>query len=228
MLTSLVIHYERNLSGRDFAVGDIHGSFSRLETRMSEADFDMKRDRLFSVGDLVDRGPESDQALHWMAQPWFHAVRGNHEDYAIRHASTGRVDLANYRRNGGGWFIDLPPERQQEFAAAFVDLPFVMQVQTRRGPVGILHADCPVDDWFDLPIALASRRRRDQILWSRARIETGDTRRVRGVRAVIVGHTPVAEAQVLGNVVHIDTAGWSPQGHFTLLDLGHDLDTILS
>jgi serine/threonine protein phosphatase 1 len=41
---------------------------------------------------------------------------------------------------------------------------------------------------------------------------------VEGVRALIVGHTPLRQVAVLGNVYHIDTAGWA-SGYFTLLDL---------
>ena len=66
----------RNERGRDFAVGDVHGHFSRLQEGLDRLGFDPARDRLFSVGDLVDRGPENEAALEWLAQPWFHAVQG--------------------------------------------------------------------------------------------------------------------------------------------------------
>ena len=38
---------------------------------------------------------------------------------------------------------------------------------------------------------------------------------------MVVGHTPIEHAAVLGNVHHIDTGGWMKDGsgHFTLLDL---------
>jgi len=36
-------------------------------------------DQLFSVGDLVDRGPESHRVLEWLARPWFFAICGNHD-----------------------------------------------------------------------------------------------------------------------------------------------------
>ena len=64
----------RNEQGRDFAVGDVHGCFTRLQDSLGRMGFDASRDRLFSVGDLVDRGPESEAALEWLAQPWFFAV----------------------------------------------------------------------------------------------------------------------------------------------------------
>jgi serine/threonine protein phosphatase 1 len=211
--------YGRNQAGRDLAVGDIHGHFTRLESALDEAGFDPVKDRLFSVGDLVDRGSESMLALDWLRLPWFHAVCGNHEDYAIRQYLTGRLELDNYRANGGAWFIDLPQERQREFALAFEAMPFAIEVATRRGPIGILHADCPVQDWRDLPAALARQQMREQTIWSRMRIQSGDETAVRNIHAVIVGHTPVEHVTVLGNVIHIDTAGWTEQGYFTLLDL---------
>jgi len=72
-------HFERNTQGRDFAVGDIHGHFTRLQAALEAVDFAPEVDRLFSVGDVVDRGPESERVLDWLAQPWFFAVQGNHE-----------------------------------------------------------------------------------------------------------------------------------------------------
>ncbi|KDB64052.1 serine/threonine-protein phosphatase 1 family protein [Bordetella bronchiseptica B18-5 (C3)] len=211
----------RNPAGRDFAVGDIHGHFSRLEQALDECGFDPRRDRLFSVGDLIDRGPDSEAAVQWLAHPWFYAVQGNHEDYAIRHVRTGLVDQDNWRSYGGGWFLDAAPERQRAWAGAFAALPVVIEVATQAGPVGLLHADCPVRDWSRLEYFLQARpkRARSVCQWSRERLASGDARGVDGIRAVVAGHTPVSEPVVLGNVYHIDTQGWRPHGYFTLLDL---------
>jgi len=63
-----------NVQGRDLAVGDIHGHFDRLQQSLDAVGFNKEKDRLFSVGDLVDRGPFSRAALHWLEQPWFYAV----------------------------------------------------------------------------------------------------------------------------------------------------------
>ncbi|MBP5144082.1 metallophosphoesterase, partial [Pseudomonas chlororaphis] len=68
--------FEINTAGRDFAVGDIHGHFTKLQAALDAVQFDPTVDRLFSVGDLVDRGPESADVDTWLAKPWFHAVRG--------------------------------------------------------------------------------------------------------------------------------------------------------
>ena len=68
----MIKHFEANQSGRDLIVGDIHGGFSRLQLALDAVHFNPVVDRLFCVGDLVDRGPESAQALDWLARPWFH------------------------------------------------------------------------------------------------------------------------------------------------------------
>ena len=59
---------------------------------------------------------------------------------------------------------------------------------------------------------------REVCQWSRRRLKEGDSRPVKGLRALLVGHTPVLEVKVLGNVWHLDTGGWS-RGHFSLLEL---------
>ena len=49
-----------NKVGRDFVVGDVHGMFDRVAQALTKVQFNPSRDRLFSVGDLIDRGPQSD------------------------------------------------------------------------------------------------------------------------------------------------------------------------
>ena len=60
-VTDLAPHIERNRRGRDFVVGDIHGHFETMRHALAELKID-ERDRVFSLGDLVDRGPDSFQA----------------------------------------------------------------------------------------------------------------------------------------------------------------------
>ncbi len=210
-----------NPHGRDLAVGDIHGHFQRLQQVLDEVGFNPAHDRLFSVGDLVDRGPCSQQALEWLEQPWFHAVQGNHEALAISHRYGGRVDLDMYRSAGGGWFIDLPEAQQQPFVEAFLQMPIALEVQTAAGLVGLLHADSPYHDWALLRASLLEDDDpdvREVCQWSRRRLREGDSSSVAGLRALLVGHTPLLEVKVLGNVWHLDTGGWS-RGRFSLLDL---------
>lgn len=219
-MAQTIQRFARNPVGRDFAVGDIHGHFTRLQAALDTEGFDpAKGDRLFSVGDLVDRGPECERAIDWLAEPWFHAVRGNHEDLAIRYSKGNPVDPVIYSRNGGDWFMAMDHIRQKRFGAAFDALPYAIEVETDGGLIGLIHANVPVNDWSGLGDALLSRHARDMAMWDRGRIESRDTSGVAGIKAVVVGHTPLRDAVCLGNVFHIDTGGWTANGHFTLLDL---------
>lgn len=221
---SLIKRFERNQAGRDFAVGDIHGHFTLLQKALDAAGFDPAVDRLFSVGDLIDRGPECRDVLDWLAKPWFHPVRGNHDDYVCRFDT---CDVSNWVYNGGMWFAGLAFDEQREFAAQFNELPIAIEVETAEGLVGILHADCPFPSWHELQFELEGmtgqrlKLVKNTCMWSRSRIEQEDESGVADVRAVVVGHTPLLRPVALANVLHIDTMGWNPQsgGYFTLLNL---------
>lgn len=223
--------YGLNTKGRDLAVGDIHGHFTRLRAALDAIGFNPEVDRLFSVGDLVDRGPESHLALEWLQKPYFHCVQGNHEQMAIMAATTG-INTEIYHQNGGSWFMTKTANEQKEFAQAFSDLPIAIEVETPDGLVGLVHADCPFDHWYTLRIELElantgtlhDRAVLDCCQWSRERIRNDDARGVDGIKAVVCGHTPLRAAALLGNVFFIDTGGWRSEGYFTLLNL-HTLVT---
>lgn len=222
----LVRRFARNTLGRDLIVGDVHGCFTRLQAALDAVGFNPARDRLFSVGDLVDRGPESDQALAWLARPWFHAVSGNHEAAAIYFAQ-GAIPAGFYVQGyGGGWNVGNTPDARAEFAAAFAALPVAIELETEGGPVAIIHADVPGSSWpafvqaIESPAASAGAKLHLIMVAqeSRDRHDLLFRDEVAGVRAVVVGHTPVTVPTTLGNVHFIDTKGWREGGRFTLLD----------
>lgn len=220
---NLVQRFTRNLDGRDLVCGDIHGNFSGLEDALDDAGFDPSRDRLFSVGDLCDRGPESIASLDWLEKPWFHAVLGNHERQAVLF-DDGLVSAFEVRGNGGDWFIHLNRVERDNVVTAFSALPVAIEVETERGVVGIVHAECPAPTWADMVRALGRQNAMcngfiTSCVWSRQRATFGDTALVPDVRAVVCGHTTVDDICVLGNHHFIDTAGWAKGGHFTVLDL---------
>ena len=199
--------YPRNRSGRDFVVGDVHGMFSALRELLTIAGFDERRDRLFSVGDLIDRGPDSRDSLDWLAQPWFHAVRGNHEQFLLDSDDPSSYDLW-VRYNGGSWWLDCPAAEREAFRTACAALPIAIEVETSRGAVGIVHADAPrSNSWSDFLLRLEAgdAHAREHALWSRERVSTGPSARVSGVELVFCGHTPTTRIVEAGNVRFIDT-----------------------
>lgn len=222
-MTQLIKRFEKNQHGRDFVVGDIHGEFFLLERKLREIGFDKRYDRLFAVGDLIDRGPRSDEAVYYvMQEKWFHSVKGNHEQLLI-HALDPLDPQARsiHFCNGGGWFYGLPEVEQQCIAAVFDDLPLAIEVETDWGTVGIIHAEVPHDDWnyFKANIEDNLVRFESTALWKRSRIDRGKTSRVGGIDAVYCGHSYVEKYTVLGNVHCLDTGACFDGGHLTIVQI---------
>ena len=67
-----------------YVISDIHGYLSRMFDVLRIANFDWDNDELYVLGDVIDRGPESAEALHWAveAPENIHFLLGNHEDMA--------------------------------------------------------------------------------------------------------------------------------------------------
>ncbi len=72
-----------------WAIGDVHGCFRTLEALIERIDLDLSRDRLWMVGDLVNRGPSSLEVLRWARAlgdemgDRFQVVLGNHDLHLI-------------------------------------------------------------------------------------------------------------------------------------------------
>ena len=76
---------------RTFCVGDIHGNYKALEQVLERSNFDFKKDRLISLGDIYDghsEGPECVELL--MKVKNFIWVLGNHDEF-VRRWFRGRV-----------------------------------------------------------------------------------------------------------------------------------------
>ena len=207
--------FERNTVGNDYVVGDIHGDWDAVDAALLSVKFDDDNDRLFSVGDLVDRGPDSELALEWLAKPWFHAVRGNHEDMCIE-TFHSRWPGGNYILNGGAWFMGLQRAEQQTYVDAFDSLPYAIEIDTADGSVGIVHAEVPGNDWANVDGIVDDV---ETMLWARTKFKKQDATEVANIDRVYVGHTPLKHVVQLGNVHYIDTGSVFPEGTLTIVKL---------
>jgi serine/threonine protein phosphatase 1 len=218
-----VKYFSKNFIGKDFVCGDIHGCFSKLQEQLYVIGFDEKVDRLFCVGDLVDRGPESQEFFTWLRKPWFHSVRGNHEQMVIDSVREGELGHSSgmHAMNGGMWLYGLSTVEQQCYALEMEEIPLAIEVETAKGLVGIIHAECPLGDWnLFKSIYENNKDRFDAVaMWARTKITNEDSSEVAGLYKLYVGHTPMNDAKTLGNVEYIDTGACFRGGKFTIVQI---------
>ncbi len=137
---AMVRHFPQNVSGRDFVVGDMHGCFDLFMAFVEGLELDPKVDRVFSVGDLIDRGPDSAKCLALTQQSWFHACRGNHEQMLLDVVKGGRHH-ALWVQNGGRWALDTKPGELTDYAAWIEELPLAIAVAEGENRFNVIHAE---------------------------------------------------------------------------------------
>lgn len=160
-----VRYYKTNDKGRDFVVGDIHGTITELEVGLEHLNFDPAVDRVFSVGDLIDRGIESKKSLQLLDNPWFDATLGNHEQMMRQALQDGDYSAAwgDWMHNGGAkWARNESDETLQQLVNDYiVQMPYVIVVgKDTPGRFNVVHAqlhafsrydvtDAVIDSWVD-------------------------------------------------------------------------------
>jgi serine/threonine protein phosphatase 1 len=208
------------VTGRMFVCGDIHGCVDELMLRLRALGFNPEVDTLYALGDLVDRGPKSAEAVALLDEPWFRSIKGNHE-VLMEEAAKGNADM--HVCNGGGWFAMLDEETRQRLTAKVRDLPIALTITTPTGrKIGLVHADLPGNDWDEFMTRLGTEQVQDYAMWSRERVGHARYSRhvepIRNVDHVYFGHTPLNEPIHAANMSWIDT-GCFATGRITVEEL---------
>ena len=208
-MAQTVKKFDINTNGHDYFCTDIHGCKTKLFKLLNAIQFDFENDRLFCAGDIVNRGPESLECAMLVKEKWFHSVQGNHEDMLCGYL-LGEYPEEFYFSNGGEWAKDLSIDQAVDLVREFNKLPSIIEVETKSGLIGVVHADINVSFWDVFKQRVESiHNERMNSLWGRTRIEKMISGKIGGVRLVILGHTPKVDPTLLGNTLYIDTHGIS-------------------
>ncbi|MBU2743285.1 MULTISPECIES: metallophosphoesterase [Acidithiobacillus] len=190
-----ITRHSANPDGRDFIVGDLHGCRAMLDGLLAQVSFDTGKDRLFSVGDLVDRGPDSAGCLALLEDPWFYPVLGNHDAMLMAwiHGKTKdrrQRDYAYAFTCIKGWQWTKRFTRVAQYMPLLERVPLVRVVGSEKGRFHVAHAELANalsdDSWTDAVLddetsPLWKRRHyivgfddmgtwKDHVLWGRSLI----------------------------------------------------------
>lgn len=218
-------HFTTNTAGTDYVVGDIHGCIDYLNRAMELLKFDKACDRMFSVGDLIDRGPYSMETGELIMEPWFFAVRANHEDMMIKSVVDNDWRATDmWLNNGGDWSRQCDQARVRALAEAAATLPYVIAVgDSGIDRFNIVHAELAFDDgikrivvsdqWLDNGVFTAGQL--FTMIWGREMISCGEEHypphpsklfhHPEHLSPTYVGHTPVQRPVRVQNQIYIDS-----------------------
>lgn len=217
-------YFKLNPKGKDYVVGDIHGEFQDLVNKLREIGFDTKKDRLFSVGDLTDRGPESHLVMNFLKEIWFIPVKGNHELLTIEYPTMYEDMKKLYlEKLGGFWINHITKKELENIINAYKKHPIALHIETEKGPVVVVHADLPTATWkdFERNMKNVNHKLIQKTLKDTVRPSISN-QYIKDVRAVICGHMADTHVRKLGNFYLIDTGsglnGFN-EAHLTILDL---------
>lgn len=190
-----LVHYDENTKGRDFVVGDLHGCVEDLLKVLLLLNFDSSVDRVFSVGDLVDRGPNSMKTADLVYEDWFFAVKGNHEELMYESILRDSYQhVGTWAANGGLWSYNEDKAALKSISKKLEQLPYVITVGEGANRFNIVHGelkffvtndegayergesfykrvpvtDAIIDQW------LFTRSQMDDMLWGRTIISNGN------------------------------------------------------
>ncbi|MFO0980594.1 MAG: metallophosphoesterase [Planctomycetota bacterium] len=118
---------------RRIIIGDIQGCREELERLLALVRFDPAQDQVISVGDIINRGPDSLGACRVLRSIGALAVRGNHENHFL-------YSLLTHASRPTDTFGDVlkAPERD-ELVAWIQSLPYVIV----QDDLAVVHAGIP-------------------------------------------------------------------------------------
>ncbi len=189
--------------GKIFAIGDIHGSFDRLQELMQKIPIDFTEDTLVFIGDYIDRGPGSVEVVNYLIGlkkrvPEIIFLKGNHEDMLEKYLDG--TDRFTYLLNGGQNTLDsylsktnssnsfpIPPDHMEFFQS--------LRLYYETEDYIFVHAG------LRPKVPLESQETED-LLWIRDKFIYS---RYNFGKPVVFGHTPLEKPLVEPNKIGIDT-----------------------
>lgn len=201
---------------RTLAIGDVHGCLNALKTLEEFVGF-CESDTIITLGDYIDRGPESKGVIDWLiaAREKYHLITllGNHEEMM----EDSKLDSAAHYF----WSMNGGEQTLKSFDCAVEDVPdqywgFIKSCKLFHETESHIFVHAGLD-----PILPPQAQTSDVLCWLRF----GNLKPHHSYKTIICGHTPqrAHTPGVLPHAICIDTHACNPRGYLTCLDVdsGH-------
>lgn len=216
-MKNCILKLPLDLSKRHFVVGDLHGMYDAFLKLLQMINYNPQTDIIYSVGDLIDRGPKSYELVDWFSGPNRHAIIGNHELMAV---DPGSMSL--WLQNGGlatqtslinhgvttdwlkgeisnmPWFIDVGDDGEEHaFRIVHAEIPAAWSEEEFQQVIN----DAP--DCFDIKF--------NNMLWGRLTHSLytigyiAEFHPNRSGRNIFVGHSSMKEVTTIGDMTYLDS-----------------------
>lgn len=223
-MNNVIQRFTKNRLGKDYVCADIHGNRTALEEALQRVNFNSKVDRLFVMGDLIDRGSDNQYILDFFKNPFANSTRGNHEDMLLNriHVYFNGVTDVSYKHavegheeNGGRWFSDIEENKMLDIRNQLLSLPFAIELEAETGAIGLVHGEVDSLDWSSFVDSLNNSDSQMNCIWGRNQASllkrfiksnsNNTLRKIKGISAVVHGHTLVSRPMASSNRVFLDT-----------------------
>lgn len=217
--------FKKNSIGSDYIIGDIHGQYNKLMSQLDSVNFNFNQDRLFCVGDLIDRGSDSVKVVQLLNENWFFSTMGNHEHLMLLSFVDMDFDiLEQWNEEQNKWVFNLKPNIYKEILYLIKTLPLHISLENKKGcHIGICHAEPVIDDWnllYDKCIKL----NKDQIFQTlesrglRLYLKNRKNKVIKNIDHIFMGHSPISEVEIYDQFNYIDTGSFF-ENDFTIINI---------
>lgn len=176
-----------------YVTSDLHGEYDLFIKLLEEINFNKEIDKLYILGDVVDRGDKSIELLQFIYknQDSMILLKGNHEDMMVNALSSGNYHI--WFPNGGASTYDsyykLNESEQQKLFNYTSNLPCLLQIKTNDKDYILSHAGVETDHNGKILL----QQDQDFLLW--AREEFLYNTEIANDIVAIIGHTPTITIQ---------------------------------
>lgn len=215
-----------------FAIGDIHGCHDQLETLLDKIWQSEGYDaRIITVGDMIDRGPDSSAvldrltALQHVARSRLTCLKGNHEQMmldflanpegaGLRWIQAGGLNtLESFKVTWGGQtnsLVEIAAELREKLGSDLLSWLEALPTHWEEENVGVVHAGAD-------PLKPLEAQSEQTLIWGHS-----DFRKVRRTDGqwIVHGHTIVKEPRAKNGRISIDTGAYTgrPLTALSLID----------